>query len=416
MIARACGWALALIVATGGCARSHERDPLDAPRVFLTEWLDALCTNAIRCDSRMGTIPMWPIVGPLEASFCHPVFRNERIAQYLDAVRAGEVTFDPEQANRCLAAYRAERGCLVYGVESDASDACANAFVGTVARGGVCSADWQCAGDAICAGDTCPRHCVPRLPEGASCAWLQCGRGLTCAGLTYHPDGTRSGIGRCAYAPHLPGDACTGTSCTADLPCVDGGCRRGRRGESCQDFECSPDLLCSAPWDPARPNYGVCGDGVPVGGACALPRDACAIGARCVDGTCETIAGPGETCDATHPCVYSFGCEHGTCTPLPPLGAHCTDGCLEGVCRDGTCSLSPDGEACSVPATIAVGECTGVCAASTDGYRCMEAPEPGGPCGPYLSCGPTLTCRIADDWHPRCLPTCSSPWYPSDGW
>ncbi len=262
-------------------------------------------------------------------------------------VAAGAVRYDAAAAQQC-AAGMAARSCaelLWSGTSPD--DPCDRVLSGTVAPGGACGIDEQCAGGWCNTTAQCQGTCVAYRTAGQSCTgtYEECGPGLACVS------------GACA----TPAYGAAGQPCTAAYP----GCQVG--------------LWCDA---------GTCRAEVGVGGSCAASADACG-------GT--TVCGSYATgCTACIPIAH-LGEACGSCVGLCGPGGRCDAGsgkCVSEALLGEACVGSSD---CLIPNWC--DPAAGTCAAPLGaGAPCTAW----GQCASGLSCdvGVTNTC-ISD---PVCLP------------
>jgi hypothetical protein len=159
--------------------------------------------------------------------------------------------------------------------------------------------------------------CGPMRPEGSACYWVECQRGLDCAGASIDESAPRQGTCR---AKAGPGQACRPFGCTLGYLCDQGVCvSRPAAGQSCvaigggERFCFGPGLWCSG--------YSR--------GTCTQPP---AVGQPC-----------GEACDGAGYCD-PFGT--GTCLRRKAAGQVCLN---DRECDSGTCSLQVCAPRC--PAT-----------------------------------------------------------------
>ncbi len=106
----------------------------------------------------------------------------------------GIISFDEDAAGTCLDAFDSLLGSCEVNFDTAflrrLNEACDGVFVGTVATGGVCIEDEQCAGAAAncetnCSGQCCEGTCLAEEPEvlaeiGESCASADCVEGAFC--------------------------------------------------------------------------------------------------------------------------------------------------------------------------------------------------------------------------------------------
>lgn len=240
------------------------------------------------------------------------------VADLLAAVRAGTVRYDGAAARRCFD--RMSATCV--GLDTSLAEMCREVFTGTVAAGGRCHRQEECAGDAWCdhgsgAVRECPGTCRPRVALGARCNG---DRECTTA--------TASGLSRCAFSGAME-PVCVevreGAPAAEGQPCGD--IPLGGNAES--RVACASGLLCRSD---AGAETRTCRAPVAPGGACSSDN-ACAAGTTCVPSapggarTCQRVVvrhAAGETCDARG--------MTGACNPLERL-----------ACTDGRCALVSDG-------------------------------------------------------------------------
>lgn len=441
--------ALSLALLSIHCSSSREPEgALD----FLTELSDALCEQAIRCETE------WRGLGLSER--CHPASRDALLDAWTPHL---DVTVDRARARRCLEVF--ESGCDLFAVgctrpvivgrgERDAP--CANSSLGTTCASGLfcdplacstcqprraigesCGGSGQCEEGARCGdvreattvmvcvpsarrGDPCPEptRCVSGLDEPP----VSCRDGFCRTALSIPLGGACDGFDRCddegvcvegtCVPPADVGESCVSIACAESAVCVEGTCREPeRRDESrCSNStHCPPqsphcvDGRCGM--DPAGTpcqDDGPCGEGffcdlslrecaqiVPVGGECSNRRLLCARGARCEDGTCRAIASPGSACDGDETvCPWGFECAEGRCVALPIEGEACRDECAAGVCEAGRCRPRRTGEACRHLQPWLGRECEGQCVVG----RCAEPLTEGAFCASAAWCPAGLTC------------------------
>ncbi len=246
--------------------------------------------------------------------------------------------------------------------------ACSSTFSGgTVALGGACDDDAECA-TGRCSG--CPGVCRGAAPTGSECGQDQpctdtdgCVRQnghYACTRLTQLAIGAASPSGRSC---DLFGPGCT--SCTAsgsvDDP-VTGLCTANLPlGATCVEArECADGLTCRT--------GGHCEVPLPPGATCA--SDECAVGACTYTGMFDADGKPLATCWSnpnTTPCGSAVcdskrTCVHGSCVKHKQVGEQCVwaqDDCDLSVCGpDGTCTYQPCAMAsCGVAVCNADGTC-----------------------------------------------------------
>lgn len=219
--------------------------------------------------------------------------------------------------------------------EKQVSDLWSSVFAGTVAVGGACFFDQECAGHGICdnSPSTCFMSCCagacvaapPTVPLGGDCGSLLTGQ--TCAA---------------GLACQIAGDGVT-RSCAPEIAV---------EGASCGDPRaCASPLRCVT--DP-QTGIGTCMKPAPTGAPCGFcddPHDACVgTSRRCVSkNEVGSPCLPGED-----NCVRYASCDSAsmTCVERPKAGARCTltgaPPCLGNLTCPATtlmCTL-PAGSAC----------------------------------------------------------------------
>lgn len=149
----------AIAAALAACAGADNGDD----GVTATELLDRIGT--VECDQAFACKATFPTD---QGATFEEAFGATAQACYADAaqfydaagveasIAAGKIKFDTSAANACLAGLQgiATPACATFWADGVAfPNACDNVFAGTVAQGGACANDLECAGDSIC-GDT----------------------------------------------------------------------------------------------------------------------------------------------------------------------------------------------------------------------------------------------------------------------
>ncbi len=288
----------------------------------------------------------------------------------------------------------------------------------------------MCARDAVLAAGSCGvagfLRCRPSIVQDVAIG-EECERGESRDVFPRCAEGAGQCVaGSCEALPTI-GQECSGPDC-ADGTCVDGRCvafelpAQGARGAACEsDWGCEAGLACTKYFEPG----GEC-QPLPTAGAACDGEGRCAIGNRCVAGTCEaapttcasaedcgdgaecegetaSVCRPyvalGEACSSDEQCGPSAACAD-TCVALPHAGDPCpASRCAEGAyCAAGSCQPLPgSGEACAVvfdrPGGGAHLCASGLVCRADD--RCGALPDEGEPCAmgglcaDGLACGPT---------------------------
>ena len=274
------------------------------------------------------------------------------------AIDEGRVKYDGKKAQACFDAWAAQ-GCDIFS--SRAPEICDQTLEGTVAEGGDCTLNMECAGPLFCRVDTaCPGKCTARMPGGSNCKDSdECQDGFTCddtlkkcvvpakkgeACQTGKPDcilglfcqgATDTESGACKEISEVlvnnDGDACgfeTASWCKDGLSCVveswtqDGAqakCKpKVNAGDTCGiglPNQCPPDYQCDA--NPAGGTWeGKCAP-MPTDGEPCLTVEGlqqCANYHVCDTATknCKAVQRLDGACSADNQC-YSENCAGGKC-------------------------------------------------------------------------------------------------------
>jgi hypothetical protein len=263
--------------------------------------------------------------------------------QIQTAVAAKTVKYDGNLARQCVTAV-STGSCS--NLDNNSPDVCQQALVGTVAVGGDCNIDAECAGLSRCdiSGGTCPGTCAGRASAGVACGKdSDCALGLVCSSATAH-----------CVAPAAKGEACKGTTageCAAGLLCVgndDSAKREGKCMTEADTFVASEGQSCDlqkGPW--------------------------CMSGLACVVDS-ASLAGVVATCHA----IAKAG----------------------GDCGLGIPSQCPTGQSCPLQLTdIATG---------TYSAKCAALPAEGEACAPALGLARCATNLVCDDITAPLQPVC----------
>jgi hypothetical protein len=248
-------------------------------------------------------------------------------------VADGKVSYDAAQARACVDEWNSLPCTRTMSLKHP-DDPCDSVFTGTVAVGGTCFFDEECAAGSNCQIDytkcglsqCCPGSCV-EIPTPAAAGGDCTSLGACVSGTTCVPDA--SGFtATCQPTPGV-GQSCVGSTVTCAYP-----------------------LYC----DPAS---GTCKTPVDTGEACKpqLKGQDCNEEADLCDpntSVCTRFPGAGSPCDPTSGvCLYDAWCDTttDTCVARPAVGQHCDDSvpCLSGNPCDqtsSTCVLPPTAGAC----------------------------------------------------------------------
>jgi hypothetical protein len=383
-----------LLLALAACSASTTTNVDDKPRTAtLAEYVDA--DIGFGCAGYACVFGIAPVEAP---AFCGD--EPEKRADLAKAVKAGRIVFDGAKAPACIDALKGFDPRSCWGPAPSTLDAaiargeaaCARVLVGTVAEGGTCWLDAECAaGFCDSTKDKCPGQCAARYGAQATCTRTEeCGAGLVCNAK------------KCV-APASAGGACSGLSqCAAGLLCVASKCAEPLlKDASCDPAHdgCGAGLWCA-------PSTSKCAEKVPAGGKCRVGADgltvgsaACAGGMVCtgivfdddgqvlVEGTCAAPQEVGGLCVPTggNPNANDSGCYLGltcdatnsSCARFPNSGEACLDGqCRQDAWCDGnTCRpRKADGVACE-KTDECVNACltTKVCGSASGARGCHPA-------------------------------------------
>jgi hypothetical protein len=337
----------------GSAAGAAGAIPIDA---LAKPWATAVCQYLARCF-------------PFDA-FAHvpggclaleqPRFEYGSIPRLKAEIASGKLSYQPDKIGACLNDF-VSAPC---GSSDSQFASCLAAIDGTVAIGGACTSELQCAGDAHCdVSASCPSVCEAPLDLAATCSSNQdCRAGLSCA----------FGTSACtAFAKK--GEACRGATlgeCGSGLVCVGasgdvaGSCQAIRKvqlGEPCDITSatiCADGLACvivgRAANDAAQQ---ICVAPTSSRGPCSIgEQDSCPRDEYCpltavdlINGvytaTCRPIAKEGETCVAgTAACGATGACRSDShCIELRKIGEACQadSECYSDTCIGGVCLVDP---------------------------------------------------------------------------
>ncbi len=335
---------LVACLALAACATSNP-PPASGPGIasadFDDKLVDALCVRDVRCGvyvSLDACIAAQPGPSP-----------HERAQRQAD-VTAGVVTYDPVIAAQCLD-FIANAACTDLAIHDNwtAVQACARFEGGTIANGGACNHDEECASSnceaapdgpsaGVCLAGTCQPielalggvcgQGYPACPAGSACVEGECRQGSPSGTTCYDQGECALGLAcdleRQVCAPPVhEGEIC------GPLPCAEAGLdclptelgpennvvsrcrRRADRGEACAESVydtaglpmCKSGLVCDV-------NSRVCVDLPVAGQPCQWTE--CAPGATCVGSTCEPEFADGTACTRSDNCA-SGDCVLETC-------------------------------------------------------------------------------------------------------
>ena len=308
------------VVLLSGCPRSRDGGggggdvPIDG---LMPEIISAYCDLLLRCDfggSDASGIRL--LLG--DATRCRDYLgrafeSDSEVGPLIDAVNAGRIVYDAAAARACIDTVRS--GCSASLGGADFDGACDDVFSGTIAEGGDCWFDSECAPGLGCdfASGTCPGACAPGA-GGFICDTTPCSEDEEC----FYPDGGTTP--RCV-TPMLGADAAEGQPCGL----VEEG------AESVTRRACAPGLWCTG----NASTIGTCRAPIAAGAPCTSEGDRCVDGHFCAGGSCRAVTivrTPGGPCDEAmlQICdpLLRLECQSGACVEI-------TDGNAGSPCRGG---------------------------------------------------------------------------------
>ncbi len=286
-------------------------------------------------------------------------FADTALPRWQMAIAMGTLVYHDDLFGSCLSQIRA-LGCSELQ-SGRMPAACEAAIEGTVALGGACNIDEECAGATYCNfTGSCPGACT-----------MLAGEGMACDGDDHCASGTVCTDGTCGRtAAH--GAACgggTAPDCEAGLLCIGesssmmrtGTCRTSSEvftvaeGGTC-NFETG--LMCAGGLSCAVMGSGMsamltCQRGVGSGAACSFGiPDPCPDGEYCnadtsmmrYTGMCVRLPGEGQPCADRlfTDCASGLSCRSGTCRRTQRIGGACMTGsdCFSGTCSGMVCATA----------------------------------------------------------------------------
>ncbi len=333
-----------------------------------TTLADVMCKLLVACqDSMLGKN------GFATAEGCMAIAGGNFGANSLVAlVKAGKVKYDATAAGKCMQAMGANCGSV--SKSSVQSAACKATFTGTVAEGGACSEDEECASQNCDQQESaCPGKCdKARVAAGGACTLSQhCEAGLGCVDK------------KCgAQSDAKVGEPCHNNACANGSYCAfEGGdkptCKAaGGADAKCNGSEaCTPEFYCKKTADVQN---GTCAPRPKAGEACAA-----------------SMMGDGIPCLESHVCVAGTNGK-GTCQPRVKFGGACSVNAqcmgVDLACVGGACKLLPKkGEACTPPDMASGKYITCMPPTVCNTGKCDDAPGDGKPCASF-QCAKGLTC------------------------
>jgi hypothetical protein len=310
----ACAIALNTLLVIGACGGD---DDGGRPSVSTSEdtvcdaVADVACFNMFQCCSEGEIEAALNVSDPRTDSECRDDVRAicERQKAVIDfSVKNNRVTFDAKVMNACLQAIVApEDGtCATIAARLPWAEPCfESAWTGTVATGGQCDFQFECAQDNVCSNG---RICTALPTDGMACLNQACASGLFCNTGTCRPRVAEGGM--CSSAlqcqeglfcdASAPTRTCTklhaiGETCSGSGTCASGGtCLPGTCAGS--EFSCSSVTSCSA--------------------HCADDNSFCSDDSSCSTGTCSGTTTPcfsNISCTTPATCVFPVKCLPAEC-------------------------------------------------------------------------------------------------------
>jgi hypothetical protein len=336
------------------------------------------------------------------------------VSAFAGSVQSGHMAFDPAKMAACRAAGRAFfAGDGGFAADASLPADCMGILVGTVAVGGSCKFDDECAGTAWCkpsALGVCSGSCADPLALGSACgsAHDRCAGGGSCAATDGGPFCT---------PPGSAGDDCSGNRvCRSDLSCYNSVCiAKGAPGVACTNpgstAQCQDGSVCVG-----SGSSGVCTKYGALGDACgAATQPPCGDCLHCdaVSGHCGVSGKLGATCAGDGDCLAVLFCSATKCAVRPRTGQGCVlpaaappgsqGNCMYGddYCKPavagsplGACTRQPGkGEACGTQFDLTTKCRSGYCKGSppAGAATCSDNPGQGEACG--YNPGQSGTCQ-----------------------
>ncbi len=252
-------------------------------------------------------------------------------------VKAGIIKYDGNALESCFNTATAA-GCNFTGFHNPDNDPCATYLTGTVAAGGACFIDLECASNGVCnptvatcdqSTTCCPGTCAAgtttKVAIGGACAdSSECTSTAYCKGVTSTAMGTCAAVVATAGAACDSFDACANPMICNETQSGAGTCYTpGPTGGACDptffvlDFACSDDRqYCDATSKTCIPRVAV--------GATCSDAILCEGLAQCVNAKCVANGGAGATCDSSAGpgCLSGLSCTNNKCV-LPAAGNSC---------------------------------------------------------------------------------------------
>lgn len=299
---------------------------------FCDEYAEVACHNMYQCCTEEDIESNLGVTEPRTEAQCREDKKRECVrgsAELRDSLDAGRVTFNADAFNNCLDALLAPDGsCAMYVDKYPWTDACKEQpWVGTVAVGGACFFNHDCAG----------------APKSAVCG----------------PDQ------KCAALP-VGGFPCMNGACAEDFFCGTGSICQAKlaEGTPCtSDFECQDELFC----DPDATPAPACASRKAGGEACT--GDQSCLSGDCVPGQCRMT---GTSCYTDDQCFARCADDNGFCDVGMDWECNTSGHCdqvvsvtCSGSTADDQCVTAAAGTKCVFNVACVPGECVGdpVCTA-----------------------------------------------------
>ena len=312
-----CAIALNTLVVIGVCGGdddSHSRPSVSTSEdTVCDDVADVACFNMFQCCAEGEIENALGVSDPRTESECrddvHAICERQK-ATIDFSVNNKRVTFDSKVMNACLQAIVApsDGTCATIAAMLPWAEPClASAWTGTVATGGQCDFQIECAQDNVCSSG---RLCTALPGDGMACVNQACATGLFCNAGTCRPQVAEGGMctlsaqcqkgffcdttgttpTRVCTKLHVVGEKCTGTAtCAPGSTCLPGTCAGSTA-------TCTSATSCSA--------------------HCADDNSFCIGDSDCGIGTCS---GTTTTCFSTAGCISPATCVF----PVRCLPAEC---------------------------------------------------------------------------------------------
>ena len=253
-------------------------------------------------------------------------------------VKAGIIKYDADAAKACYDAAAAE-GCTFPGFHTKDNNPCSTYLTGTVAVGGACFVDLECADHGNCnptmsGCDTsttcCPGTCAVGTPATEVAIGAACAETSQCPVNGYCKGATSTAMGTCTAVVTTAGAACDSfDACANPMICnltsqTAGTCYTpGATGGTCNPAFFVPAYACLDDRDYCDAASMKCTARVAVGATCSSAI-LCQGLASCVNTKCVANGAAGAACNSNNgpDCVNGLSCTNSVCTAAP-AGASC---------------------------------------------------------------------------------------------